>query len=174
MFGFHWGEWMRIRRITTAIAGVVVSALLLAGCVTRTLETTFDPQAASFIHTSGNGRIEGQAFLRRNDGVVVYAAGSHVTLIPATAYADERIAQVYGSGKRAYLGVDFQNDDPRFHDHTRSTKADGEGRFVFDALARGRYYVVTSVYWLNGQEGGWFYETATVDDGPVTVIMSGS
>lgn len=162
---------------------LVVLCLFLAGCTTAKLETSFDPQEAAYINNAGRGLIEGQAFLRRNDGIVVYAAGSEVVLIPATRYAEERIRAIFGS--RRYASVlaskKFENDDARYYAHTKKTVADGEGRFIFANVAPGRYFVTTSVFWTPNPdsifpEGGALLYDVTVTDAPdpIRVIMSGT
>ncbi|WP_156463951.1 hypothetical protein [Devosia sp. Leaf420] len=62
-------------------------ALCLAACSPTTLKSTFNATDAAFINQKGTGIITGQAFLRRNDGMVVYAAGSEVYLVPKTPIA---------------------------------------------------------------------------------------
>jgi hypothetical protein len=161
----------------TKFSLAVCMAVLLAACTTvGTLNSTFDPNAAAFVKAQGKGTITGQAFLRRNDGIVVYGAGSDVILVPKTAYSDERFAQIYGSGKVSMFGRTFKNDDPTYYEFSRKTVADGEGRFVFDGVADGQYYLTTNVVWMvqYAQQGGALMERVTIKDGqPVTVIMSG-
>lgn len=156
--------------------GIFLIVLLGACSSTGTLTTAFDADAAAFINRSGNADVSGQAFLRRNDGIVVYGAGSEVTLIPKTAYSDERIQQIYGSGKQSYLGRRFTNDDPNYYTYTRTAIADGEGRFTFKNVANGDYYLVTSVTWLvqYAQQGGLLMERVSVQGGQdANVIMRG-
>lgn len=156
--------------------GAIVMALFLFGCTSTTLTTSFDPKQAAFINTQGSASITGQAFLRRNDGIVVYAAGSEVTLIPKTPYSDERIAAIYGGGKISYFGANFKNDVQEYYQYTRKTVADGEGRFTFNDVASGSYYVTTSVIWMVQyvQQGGALMERVTVSNGQkASIIMSG-
>jgi hypothetical protein len=152
----------------------------LVSCASNaTLTTPFDPQEASFINQTGASTISGQGFLRTMVGEVRYAAGSEVFLIPATKYSTERIGQIYGNSKCAVFGKNFKNDDPRYKDFTKTTKANGEGRFSFTSLAAGDYFVVTSVYWqIPGNifpEGCGIYELVRVGSGEKKeVIISGS
>lgn len=158
---------------------IVIATLLagaLAGCSPATLVTTFNPSDAAFINEKGTATVKGQAFLRRNDGIVVYAAGSEVFLIPKTTYSDERMATIYGAGKMTtFLGSSFKNDDARFYEYVRKVVANGEGRFEFKDVAAGKYYVVTSVVWyVQVQQGGSLMERTTVADGQtVELIMTG-
>ena len=109
-------------------------------------------------------------------GVVVYAAGSPVNLVPKTAYADERIAFIYKGAKLSYFGGTFKNDDPTYYKYARSTTADGEGRFTFTDVPAGSYYITTEVAWMVQYErqGGALMESVTIGDGQSqNVIMSG-
>lgn len=156
------------------ISAVAMSALL--GCSPATLVTTFDPTQAAYINDKGSGTITGQAFLRRNDGIVVYAAGSEVNLIPKTTYSDERIAAIYGSGKLSMFGRTFKNDDPEYYKYSRRTVANGEGRFTFTDVPDGDYYVTTQVIWQvqYSQQGGALMERVQIKGGkPVEIIMTG-
>ncbi|OCW56860.1 hypothetical protein [Hoeflea olei] len=149
----------------------------MSACVAApTITSSFNPQEAEFINRQGSGSISGQAFLRRNDGIVVYAAGSDVVLIPRTAYATERMNALYRGGKFNNLVPDPATTDPRYVEMTRKTRANGEGRFRFENLAAGQYYVVTSVSWRAGDmnQGGNLMETATLADGEnLELIMTG-
>ncbi len=152
----------------------------LVSCTTNaTLTTPFDAQEASFINQVGTSSISGQAFLRTTIGEVRYAAGSDVFLIPVTKYSTERIRQIYGNRKCALFGKNFKNDDPRYPQFLKTTKANGEGRFLYSGLAAGDYFVVTSVYWqIPGNilpEGCGIYELVKVANGEKKeVIITGN
>ena len=156
------------------LAVVLISAL--ASCApSTTLKSTFNASDAAFVQSKGTATINGQAFLRRNDGIVVYGAGSEVFLIPKTAYSDERMAFIYKGSKVSYFGGTFKNDDPMYQQYMLKTVADGEGRFTFGNVAAGSYYITTHVIWfVQYQQGGALMDQVTVGDGQsVQVIMSG-
>lgn len=156
-----------------ALLGIV---LLLTGCTSVTLTSTFDPTAAAYAKTPGTSELTGQAFMRRNDGIVVYAAGSEVLLLPKVAYTTEYITQVFGDTKTSYFNREIENQDPRLKDYVHGTIADGEGRFTFNQLAPGTYYVMTTIHWMAGNysQGGQVYEEIRVPDGEtVQVIVRG-
>jgi hypothetical protein len=158
------------------IAAVSI-ALLAAGCVAApNITSSFNPSEAEFINKSGLGVITGQAFLRRNDGIVVYAAGSDVVLVPKTAYAAERMNALYRGGKFNNIVPEPTTTDPLYRSMSRTVRANGEGRFRFEGLADGDYYVLTRVVWLIGsaQQGGNLMETASIRNGQsVDLIMTG-
>jgi hypothetical protein len=159
----------------------------LAGCSTldgassAVPTTPFSPAEVSFIKKPGAATITGQAFLRRNDGIVIYGAGSEVDLVPKSTYSDERIRKVYGAGKEAdgtvLFGTPsiFKDADPAYADYTLKTVADGEGKFTFTKVAAGAYYVISTVTWMaEYQQGGSLMTPVTVTDKQTQqVILNG-
>lgn len=114
--------------------------------------------------------------MRRNDGVVVYAAGSEVNLIPVTTYSTERMNVIYGPTKFSAFGRSFKNDDQEYYQYMKTVIADGEGRFAFAGVPNGSYFVVTSVQWLAGNmpQGGALMERVTITAGAnAEVILRG-
>lgn len=158
---------------------------LLSACMGREvkIEGSFDPKAAAFIHTQGEGRIDGHAFLKKPNGYVMHAAGETVWLIPATAYAKERMQRLYGNAK--FMPANGMNradqTDPKFYEFTRKTKAESNGRFSFDKVAPGEYFIVTTVTWKDNEhdvfsKGGAVYETVTVtgrEEKIIRVVVNG-
>jgi len=147
-----------------------------------TVPVAFNPDAAAYIHTRGNGRVDGQAFMRQAGGDVVTAAGEEVVLRPWTPYHAARIAALFPSGKTNNILALRQvaNDDPRVTEFQRRTIADAEGRFSFDGVAPGEYYVSTVVRWIapgpygGTPQGGAIYERVTISGGStVSLIMTG-
>jgi hypothetical protein len=161
----------------------IVLALALSGCVERKPATVaFSVEEAAFIRKTGTTVITGHAFRTKPSGVVVNAAGQLVRLVPATAYARERFANFYGTRKfvphRDYPRDD--NPDPAYGEYTRTTKAEANGRFVFEKVAPGDYFVTTQVIWGDedalSREGGSVYDSVTVtgkETQPLHLILSG-
>lgn len=158
-------------------------ALLLAACVERKPATiAFSAEEAAFIRKSGTTTIKGHAFRTKPSGVVVNAAGQLIRLVPATAYARERFQNFYGNRKyvphSGYPRDD--NPDPAYAEYTRTTKAESNGRFVFENVAPGEYFVTSQVIWGDEgalfREGGSVYDSVTVtgkEKEPIQVILSG-
>lgn len=146
---------------TTRLTISAVALLALAACQTTDARapegvsvyrtsTAFDPAEAGFIHVQGTGRIKGRAYLDTPDGRQP-AARSKVTLVPATAYARERVRLIYGGANMASLRrVNFPDADKRYHAFTRSTMADAQGGFAFPRIGPGEYYITTAVIWTPG------------------------
>ncbi|WP_188675253.1 hypothetical protein [Neptunicoccus cionae] len=128
--------------------------LLVAGCVGRDLEITakFDPREAALIKRGGSAKLSGQAFMRQNGGGVVTCAGEDVNLFPATRYATERFAKIYGdvSGGRinVFQGVTTKGVPPEYLEYRRVATCDADGDFEFSGIAPGTYYVQSRVVWM--------------------------
>ena len=145
-------------------AAILVLIAAVSGCVaTRApvvLMTSFDAQAAAFINASGRAKVSGQAFVRRNDGKLLRAVGTDVFLIPRTAYADERVAAIYGDGKQPRMGGQLPDADPLYEQYMRKTVASSGGSFSFDHVADGDYYVIAMIH-LPSDYG--FYQAAILE-----------
>ena len=163
---------------------LLCSALVLAACVERTPATVaFSVEEAAFIRKPGTTTVTGHAFRTKPSGAVVNAAGEVIRLIPATAYARERIRNFYGSGKyvphRNYPRND--NPDAAYGEYTRTTKAESNGRFGFEKVPPGEYFLTTQIIWGDEdalfREGGSVYDMVTItgkETEPVSVILSGN
>ncbi|WP_186418383.1 carboxypeptidase regulatory-like domain-containing protein [Bosea sp. CS1GBMeth4] len=165
-----------------AFACVLGLAALLGSCVAQGPTTSsFSAEEAAFIRKPGTGVIVGHAFRTRSKGQVVNAAGEIVKLIPATEFARERFTRVFGKAK--FLPHwRYPNDqvDPAYAELTRTTKTTANGRFTFDKVAPGSYFVSTQVIWGEEdavfREGGTVYDEVTLtgkETEPVEVILSG-
>jgi hypothetical protein len=160
---------------------IVVAAALaagLGGCQTATIGASFDARQAAYVLAKGTGRIDGQAFLRRDHGRLVTAAGERVFLIPATPYAVARFDAMFGGDLRAYWGNEVEEPPPEYYNYRRETKVDMRGRFAFDDLVPGRYIVATRVFWTEPASyltrGGGIYDIVEVRKGETTqAVISG-
>lgn len=142
------------------------------------IAASFEAKAAAHILKPGTGRIDGQAFLRRDQGRLVTAAGERVFLIPATAYATERFAKMFAGDRRAYYGNPIEDPPEDYYTYRRETKVDMSGKFAFENVAKGRYIVATRVFWTEPKSffthGGAIYDLVDVkDDETVQAILSG-
>lgn len=163
------------------VLAAILMATTVGGCASVAVNSTFDPNAAAYINQQGTNTITGQAFLRRNDGMVVYGAGSEVELIPVTAYTQARVAAIFKGGKFAYPDaftggqVTVKDEDPQFAKFVRKAVANGEGRFTFEGVADGSYYITVPVVWMvQAYQGGTLLGEATVSGGQkIEVIING-
>lgn len=151
---------------------------MLPGCQSVHVEAPFDPKAAEFVLKPGTGRVEGQAFLRRDYGRLVTAAGERVFLVPATTYTLERFDRLFGGDYRSYFGHSVDEPPPDYYRYRRETKVDMRGKFAFENLSPGRYIVATRVFWSEPSRyfvrGGAIYDVVDVKaDQTTEAIISG-
>ncbi len=143
------------------IAIPLVAALALGGCQSTqtaapvSATARFNPAEAAYIKKTGTVSISGHAFWRDENGGVTNAAGEVIRLVPATAYARQRFAALY-HGRGSIPADEISNTpvDPQYADYTRTTRAESNGRFDFDNVAPGEYFVTAQVrYKEQGRDG---------------------
>jgi len=179
---------------------LIAVGLALAGC-RSTPETAvvataaaFDPAEAAYIKKTGTVSIHGHAFWRDDKGGTVNAAGEVIRLVPATKYARQRFAILY-KGQRSLPAdqIPRVDVDPQYADYTRTTRAESTGRFEFDNVAPGEYFVTAQVRYRDkdsyvqinagsfhhrmrtGNDGGAMFETVTVsgkEEKPVKLVVT--
>ena len=184
---------MRLRTLTLLLAPALASCTAVppvqpvAAVEPAPLRTTFDPSEVAFIHEQGTNTITGSAFVRQRGGGVVHCAGNPVSLIPKGAYSAERIGIIYGttsaSGYSPAMGTG-RGTEPvppvdAYRSHQRHAICDIDGKFGFQDVATGSYFVVTSVTWTVGSystEGGSLMVpvTFTGNDEEQNVVLSPS
>ncbi len=158
------------------VMGAVVCTL--AACVSMVpppqwseMTSAKDAQYAPYL-AGGKGQLAGQAFLVQQGGGVVKAAGREVTLDPATDVGSEW----WSKAGRFWLHRDLVPPSAAFIKARRTTLADAEGRFKFDGLAPGAYYVRTEVTWqiggYNSTQGGLVGRRVDVADGTREVVLN--
>lgn len=146
----------------------LVAAALCAGCANsrpQPFTSHFDEAEYEPFNRQGGGAIEGQAFLVAKGGDVKYGAGRVVALNPATTYSTEWY-------ERSVIGYQpLEESDPRVKPYSKSVLANGEGRFRFDGLPAGEYYLVCWINWYvteYQQSGGIAYAKVKVEEGKTT------
>lgn len=168
------------------LAASALVALAVAGCqstpgATLQAASSFDPAEAAYINKQGATKIEGHAFWRDDKGGTINAAGEIIRLVPATAYARARFAALYRGGRSIPASqIEQGPTDAQYAAFTRTTRAESNGRFEFDNVAPGEYFVAAQVRYKDkdsfvhlqsgafhqfmrlGQDGGAMFEIVTV------------
>ena len=179
---------------------VLATALALGGCrsppetVSVATAAAFDANEAAFIKKPGKASIHGHAFWRDDKGGTINAAGEVIRLVPATRYARERFAALY-KGQRSLPAdqIPRVDVDPQYAEFTRTTRAESTGRFEFDNVAPGEYFVTAQVRYRDkdayvqmnvgsfhqrmrtGNDGGAMFETVTVsgkEEKPIKLVVT--
>ena len=106
-------------------------------------------------------------------------AGLAVGLTPDGPYSRERISKLYGTVSRADRPVAeirakiVANDDPDLARFVRSTRCDANGRFSFDGLPSGSYFMIAQVASPQGPLALMRHVTLRGDDiEPVQLTMT--
>lgn len=136
----------------------------------------YDSVQASLLLRDGANTLKGNAFMRQRGGGVVTCAGKAVILVPATAYARERIEFLYRgkeSGATVFREVWFEPDPPEYVQNTKQTKCDSQGNFLFERVADGEFFVTTSVNWQVGysNEGGSLVAKVVLKNGQTSSVI---
>lgn len=160
------------------LCGLVGLVACVGACRTAEIGAAFEPSAAEFVLKEGTGRIDGQAFLRRDYGRLVTAAGERVFLVPATTYAVARFSAMFDGDLRSYYGNTVADAPPEYYRYRRETKVDMRGKFTFDKLPAGRYILATRIFWTEPRSyltrGGAIYDVVEVKKDETTeAIISG-
>lgn len=103
------------------------------------VDVEFDGADASRITMPGYTRVVGDAKMVLNIGTL-HAQGE-VKLVPYTEYARARYRTLF-KGLRCFSDPDtFLVTDPRYGNYLRKATVDQQGRFAFDRVYPGRYWV---------------------------------
>lgn len=103
--------------------------------------------------TTGTGIVTGQAFLTQKGGGVVVAAGHEVILDPVTPTSIEW----WQKAGKLYALKEITHPSTNFQKARKTVIADGSGKFTFNNLPTGRYFVRTILTWevpFHGIQGG--------------------
>ena len=155
--------------------------LILTSCTTPSAIETFssyDRNEIAWSLTDGTGKLEGDGFLSRRDGMLVKCSGQEVGLVPVSDYATERFTNIYGNPNSGYNTAGFGRRnvdiaDPDYLSDARLTICDVDGKFSFENLPSGEYYVYTTVIWRVSDyvnEGGNINRRVKIDEGKTSKV----
>ena len=168
-------------------AAVVV---LTAACAAPTppappaqMTAPFNAADVAWSLAPGTATVEGRAAVPAGGSAAHTCAGSEAQLVPAGIYATEMMRMVFGNDTRGYVTL---ASSPRYPtnipaDFPRSIRrvgCDADGRFRFEGVPAGRWYVFSNVIWRSGggetaPEGGALMQRVEVAQGArVNVVLS--
>lgn len=137
-----------LRSVCVAIAVVWVS-----GCTTPvpTAQMTlpFNASDVAWSRAPGTATVEGRAAMSTAGSVTRTCAGGEAQLLPAGTYAAEMMRIVFGNDVRGFVPLGSAryptNVAADFRSTVRRIGCDPEGRFRFDGVPAGRWYVFSNV-----------------------------
>jgi hypothetical protein len=165
----------------------IAVGLLCASCSSNTPEPSlndtpaFKPREAAYVLKQGQALITGEAFIIGRNGKPVYAAGETIRLVPATAYARARFRILYQGRKFIPANrIPRVTPAPEYSKYTRTTVSNARGKFEFDNVAAGDYFITAQKIIAQPGKftslGGAMYATVRItgqERFPVKVIVAG-
>ncbi|MEG3617314.1 hypothetical protein V5T82_02495 [Magnetovibrio sp. PR-2] len=136
------------------------------------LKTEFSEDAFVWSKAKGTGVIAGQASLVAQGGFVQYPGEKPVILIARNAYTDEIVSTSRQPGFfNTYSDV---AKHPGYFQFRRVVQPDEKGRFRFENLPAGEWYIASTVIWFTRDQlgqisvhGGNVWGLITLDDGEI-------
>ncbi|OQX83382.1 hypothetical protein B6D60_10570 [candidate division KSB1 bacterium 4484_87] len=125
--------------------GLTIMLLILVGCAAtqsgmkREKRRPFNPAEYKFLQLSGDAEIEGQIMLTKPNGKKEFGVDCEVTLNPATSYSEEFYV------KTVQNGIPIEEPDLRALKYIRKTVTNDSGKFVFQRVGEGKYYLYAPV-----------------------------
>lgn len=143
-------------RVVAAVFTLGILGLINPPYYQREFTDILIPSDDSVRIPDGAGGVYGQAFLKTIGGDVKYAAGSIVSV------CRESIREQF---LREALGAIRNPEQASISaQYCRHMKADAEGRFEFNGLGPGDYFVATSITWHTASEDGLLPNGGTAHD----------
>ncbi len=121
--------------------GLLAAAGLALGACAVEKKLPFDAAAHAGAQVKGTARIDGEGFLRRNNGALARCSGEMVYLLPDTAYFREWI-DIYRAG---HLLEDAGARSAEHGAAVRRTQCTMRGGFIFEDLPAGKWLVLTRI-----------------------------
>lgn len=155
-------------------------ALLISSCTVKkaekkeeiiTLQNSFDDKAVSWFTNTGTATIKGIAKFKSKNGELRFGEEFRVELMPYCLYSRERLQKIYQNKKSGFIylenGVPKFTPDPEGYHKTIKTFCDKEGKFEFNNLPAGKYYIVAFMIWENQtvKTGGGLMKKVVLSEG---------
>ena len=135
------------------VASAVAAAMTLSACATgpEPMSTVAVFDAAAFAWSTAPGANEISGRVAYAGGGRSWSCAGSVGLTPETAWTRQRFQTLYGSTERAAIPAavvrarSVTEASADYQAFVRSTSCDGQGRFHFDGLPAGNWFVITPV-----------------------------
>jgi len=144
---------------------LLIACLVSTGCANSLVERQAQFVELEYAPYAGEGtaRVCGVAYIKTQRGGFKYGAGNETYLNPVTSYSTEWYTESVIGGRS------LTKANPKVLAYNRATRADSDGRFCFENIPSGDYYLTCPVEWVYGAnsaiKGGMTYAQVTVKDG---------
>ena len=123
----------------------LICLLLLSACAGKPViieRIPFNPGEYADRPSSGTAVVIGQAFIKAADGKVYYPKNEQARLNPVTSYSKQWYEVNYLARQN------IADADPRYLSYVYKADFDQEGRFKFQNLPAGDYYISAPIFWM--------------------------
>jgi hypothetical protein len=124
-----------MQKILTAI----FMTMLLTGCATP--RVPFPESELAGVQLKGDKIVKGRVFLVDQLEEEQIGADNEVTLEPVSSYSDQWYEVAYLNNKS------LKKADPRYGKYVLKVKADEQGKYTFNNVAPGNYYLSSPFFW---------------------------
>ena len=130
--------------MTARLIIVLLATLwVLGACVHQRIAPFIESEYAPY-EGEGSSTICGQALLRTMAGATISGSPTEVQLTLRTTYSTEWYT------KSLLKEQHLSEADRRTFQYTRTTKADSDGKFCFNNIPAGSYYLTSEIIWEAG------------------------
>jgi hypothetical protein len=170
-----------LRRLCIGVA-VVLTSSCASPAPPAQMTLPFNAGDVAWSRAPGTATVEGRAAIAAAGEVPRTCAGGEAQLFPADPYAAEMMRIVFGSDVRGFAPRSSSrypaNISAEFSSTVRRVGCDPEGRFRFDGVPAGRWYVFANVIFRGaggdaGPQGGSLMQRIDVAEGArANVLLS--
>jgi len=163
---------------------VAVAVVLTSSCAAPAppaqMTLPFNASDVAWSRAPGTATVEGRAALPVAGEVPRTCAGGEAQLLPAGTYAAEMMRIVFGSDVRGFAPLASSryptNIAADFGSTVRRIGCDPEGRFRFDGVPAGRWYVFSNVIFRaaggeTAPQGGALMQRIDVAEGARAIVL---
>ena len=150
---------------------LVLTVCSLGACAHQRSAPFIESEYAQY-EGEGSSQICGQALIKTKAGKRILGRSPEMRLTPKTTYSTEWFTK--GVVREQRLG----ETDKRTRKYNRTTKADSDGKFCFQNVPAGSYYLTGAITWDSGEEQVYgkteVKEGQTVDVKMTRYVQSGT
>ncbi|MDH5447035.1 MAG: hypothetical protein OEY52_15920 [Gammaproteobacteria bacterium] len=141
---------------------ILTSILLASACASKPeliQRIPFNMAEYAELPAKGTATVTGQAYLKTADGTIHYPKNEKARLNPVTSYSKQWYQVHYIERKS------ITKADPRYLEYVYKVDFDEQGRFNFNNIPEGSYYISAPIFWM---------EEIKMEDGSILMKRHGA